>query len=119
MSISGITPQQLRCFNYIDHFIRSNDHSPTLEEVKVGMGLRSKGNVVRLFHALRDRGWINFQDYTARSVSITRPAKEYTLPPSVEAALTAYCAKHGEVPADIVSDAVVLFLDQQVGEQAA
>ena len=44
--------------------------------------------------------------------------RDTALPPDVELALQLYCRAHGEERADVLSDAVALFLDQCEADEA-
>ncbi len=118
----GLTPRQQDCFNAIqDHLLR-HGVAPSYDELRVALGVSSKGVVNRLVISLRERGWITYYDHRARSIAIVGATEVtgYELAPKVEAALHAYCRRHGELnPSAVVSDAVALFLDEAAGSIAA
>ena len=67
----GLTPKQKTVYNIIKDFIKSNEHSPSYEEVKQLAGLHSKENVHRYIYQLIDRGWLRNKKGRNRSLSLT------------------------------------------------
>lgn len=121
MTRLGITPRMRDCFDAIQEHLLRHGVAPSYDELRVALGVSSKGVVNRLVIGLRERGWITFCDHRARSIAIvgvTEPTG-YQLAPKVEAALHAYCRQHGELPSAVASDAVALFLDEAAGKIAA
>ncbi|MFH0302663.1 hypothetical protein AAFX91_36965 [Bradyrhizobium sp. 31Argb] len=120
MTRLGLTPRMRDCFEAIrDHLLR-HGAAPSYEDLRVALGVKSKSVVHRLVVSLRERNWIVFYDHLARSISIIEPPPGHQLSPKVEAALHAWCAKHGETdPSAVVNDAVALFLDEAAGGIAA
>lgn len=122
MTKLGITPRMRDCFNAIqDHLLR-HGVPPSYDELRVALGVSSKGVVNRLVIGLRERGWITYYDHRARSIAIVGAVEPtgHQLAPKVEAELRAYCRRHGEVdPSAVVNDAVTLFLDEAAGRVAA
>jgi|ETN02SMinimDraft_4_1059925.scaffolds.fasta_scaffold22095_3 repressor LexA len=66
----GLTPKQKWVFEAIKDFIQQNGHSPSYEEIKQLMGVRSKSNVHAYVHRLATRGWIGFGNGRNRSIYI-------------------------------------------------
>lgn len=115
----GLTPRQRDCLRAIETHIAAHGVSPTYDELRAALGYRSKGNVSGLVLALRERGHIEYLPRKDRSIRVlthhTRaeaPAAAFTLPPKVALSLAAFCAAHDENPADVVADAVTLFIDE-------
>ena len=67
---SGLTPQQKRLYDIIKEFIAANSYSPSYEEMKQLMGLRSKSNIHALVHQLERRHWVGIQNGANRSIFI-------------------------------------------------
>jgi len=67
---SGLTPRQRQMYDIIKSYIKANKYSPSYEELKQIMGLKSKSNVHFFIHQLHRRGWINFSNGRNRSISI-------------------------------------------------
>ena len=69
-SKSGLTPQQQKLYEIIKGFIAANKYSPSYEELKQLIGLRSKSNIHALVHQLMRRHWIGKRNRTNRSLFI-------------------------------------------------
>ena len=67
---SGLTPQQKRLYDIIKKFIAANSYSPSYEEMKQLMGLRSKSNIHAFVHQLERRHWVGIQNGANRSIFI-------------------------------------------------
>jgi SOS-response transcriptional repressor LexA len=66
----GLTPKQKKLYNIIKDFIAANKHSPSYEELKQLIGLRSKSNIHALVHQLMRRHWIGKRNGANRSLFI-------------------------------------------------
>jgi SOS-response transcriptional repressor LexA len=66
----GITPKQKKLYDIIKDFIKVNKHSPSYEELKQLIGLRSKSNIHALVHHLIKRHWIGKRNGANRSLFI-------------------------------------------------
>ncbi len=115
----GLTPRQRDCFEAIRGYIERHGQSPSYDDLVAALNVSSRGNIVRLVYALRDRGWISFLTCTRRSIAIVQDPPAYALPPQVEAKLLAHCCATGENPNDVLADAVTLFFDEAEGSVAA
>ena len=69
-SKSGLTPQQQRLYEIIRDFIKANNYSPSYEELKQLIGLRSKSNIHALVHQLMRRHWVGKRNGANRSLFI-------------------------------------------------
>ena len=66
----GLTPKQERLYNIIKDFIAANKYSPSYEELKQLIGLRSKSNIHALIHQLIRRHWVGKRNGANRSLFI-------------------------------------------------
>jgi repressor LexA len=66
----GLTPKQKKLYDIIKDFIKVNRHSPSYEELKQLIGLRSKSNIHALVHHLIKRHWIGKRNGANRSLFI-------------------------------------------------
>ena len=115
----GLTQRQIDCFAHIQRYIAAHGCSPSYDDLGQLLGLEHKSGINRLVNGLSERGWITFKKGVSRSIAIVpaeaRPlpgtAPSYTLPEVTEAALRKYCRFVLDEPADVVADAVKLFLD--------
>lgn len=120
MNTTGLTKQQIRVLQFIDECQRQRGVSPTLEEIKTGIGIRSRGGVHRILSGLRDRGRVQWKDKLQRSiVLIPDDRAAHTLPPDLQVKLEQYCTAHNERPDDILSDALTLHFDALESSEAA
>ena len=114
----GLTPRARDCLGAIAAHIERTGSAPSYNDLAEALGLRSKSGVVRLIAELQERGWIRKLPYRPRSIEVvgwsdgTQPFRIWPLSAAVNDALHAHCHRTGESPADVVSDAVALFLDQ-------
>jgi len=67
---AGLTSQQKKLYDIIKDFIAANKHSPSYEELKQLIGLRSKSNIHALVHHLIRRHWIGKRNGANRSLFI-------------------------------------------------
>lgn len=117
----GLTPRMLDCLNAIKAHIARYGAAPAYTDLMVALDVRSKGTINRLVYALQARGWIIFREGLNRTIAIVPDAvtRPYTLPAEVEAKLLRHCCATNEDPADVLADAVALFLDEAEGSIAA
>ena len=66
----GLTLRQEKLYNVIKDFIATNKYSPSYEELKQLIGLRSKSNIHALVHQLMRRHWIGKRNGANRSLFI-------------------------------------------------
>ena len=69
-----LTRKQNELLNFIHERIRETGVSPSFEEMKEALGLKSKSGVHRLITALEERGFIRRLAHRARALEITRLA---------------------------------------------
>ena len=69
MSRIGLTRRQRDLLEFIEQYCASgNGVSPSYEEMKDALGLKSKSGIYRLTHALAQRGFIRMLPNCARSI---------------------------------------------------
>jgi len=66
----GLTSRQEKLYNVIKDFIATNKYSPSYEELKQLIGLRSKSNIHALVHQLIRRHWVGKRNGANRSLFI-------------------------------------------------
>lgn len=57
---------------YIDSFIKTNGHSPSFEEMKAAVGLKSKSGIHALINSLEERGFIRKLAHKARALEVLK-----------------------------------------------
>jgi len=67
-----LTKKQKELFVYLSDYISSNDISPSFEEMKNAVNLKSKSGIHRLITSLEQRGYIKRLKHKARAMEITK-----------------------------------------------
>lgn len=67
------TRQQHKLYCYIVRHIDENGSSPTYDEMKTALSLKSKSGIHRIVSALEERGLIRRLPQRARAIEILRP----------------------------------------------
>ncbi len=75
-----LTPKQYELLVYIDSFISERGVSPSFEEMKEALNLKSKSGIHRLITALEERGFIVRLPHRARALEVRRRPENMTRP---------------------------------------
>ena len=67
-----LTPKQHELLIFIDKHLRETGCSPSFEEMKEALDLRSKSGIHRLISALEERGFLRRHKHRARALEVTR-----------------------------------------------
>jgi len=67
-----LTKKQKELFDFLRSYISKNDISPSFEEMKDAVNLKSKSGIHRLITSLEQRGFIKRLKHKARAMEITR-----------------------------------------------
>ena len=67
-----LTKKQKELFVYLRDYISSNDISPSFEEMKNAVNLKSKSGIHRLISALEERGFIKRLAHKARALEVIK-----------------------------------------------
>ena len=67
-----LTKKQKELFDFLNEYISNNDISPSFEEMKEAVNLKSKSGIHRLVTSLEQRGFIKRLKHKARAMEITR-----------------------------------------------
>ena len=82
-----LTRKQHELLIFIDHHLRTTGFSPSFEEMKDALSLRSKSGIHRLISALEERGFLRRHHHRARALEVVRlPDKTVAEPARLEAA---------------------------------
>ena len=65
-----LTKQQNRLYKYLKDKIKKTNISPSFEEMKIAMGLKSKSGIQRLINGLIERGFIEKKNNKKRAINI-------------------------------------------------
>tara|TARA_Y100000590_G_C15481430_1_gene924183 strand:+ start:210 stop:824 length:615 start_codon:yes stop_codon:yes gene_type:complete len=71
-----LTKQQNKLFNYLKDSIKKTNVSPSFEEMKIAMGLKSKSGIQRLINGLIERGFIEKKNNKKRAINIIENSSE-------------------------------------------
>ena len=81
-----LTRKQHELLIFIDHHLRTTGFSPSFEEMKDALSLRSKSGIHRLISALEERGFLRRHHHRARALEVVKlPEKEVLQASRVEA----------------------------------
>ena len=67
-----LTRKQKELFDYLTDYIAKNSISPSFEEMKTAINLKSKSGIHRLVTSLEQRGFIKRLKHKARAMEITK-----------------------------------------------
>jgi len=65
-----LTKKQKELYDYLKNYISSNEISPSFEEMKSAVNLKSKSGIHRLITSLEERGFIKRLKHKARAMEI-------------------------------------------------
>ena len=69
-NIYMLTKKQNKLFNFLKDRIKKTNVSPSFEEMKIAMGLKSKSGIQRLIDGLVERGFIEKRNNKKRAINI-------------------------------------------------
>jgi repressor LexA len=81
-----LTRKQHDLLVYIDHHLHQTGFSPSFEEMKDALGLRSKSGIHRLISALEERGFLRRHHHRARALEVIRLPEDRLARAGTEAA---------------------------------
>jgi repressor LexA len=67
-----LTRKQYELLIFIDHHLKKTGFSPSFEEMKEALGLKSKSGIHRLISALEERGFLRRRHHRARALEVVR-----------------------------------------------
>lgn len=68
--MSGLTQNQKETFDFILSYIEQHGVAPSIGEITVAIGKKSKGQTHQILWALRDRGYVTWRPRASRSISV-------------------------------------------------
>jgi repressor LexA len=71
-----LTRKQHELLVFIDHHLKETGYSPSFEEMKEALQLRSKSGIHRLITALEERGFLQRRHHRARALEVIRVPNE-------------------------------------------
>jgi repressor LexA len=79
-----LTRKQHELLTYIDRHLKETGFSPSFEEMKDALQLKSKSGIHRLISALEERGFLRRRRHRARALEVTRLPENLATRPSVD-----------------------------------
>lgn len=79
-----LTTKQHELLVFIDRHLRQTGCSPSFEEMKDALDLRSKSGIHRLITALEERGFLKRHKHRARALEVVRLSEDLAPPPPRE-----------------------------------
>lgn len=77
-----LTRKQHELLMFIDRHLKASGYSPSFDEMKEALNLRSKSGIHRLISALEDRGFLSRRHHQARALEVLRLPGEPQLAPA-------------------------------------
>lgn len=92
-----LTRKQYELLTFIDRHLKETGVSPSFEEMKDALDLRSKSGIHRLISALEERGFLRRHHHRARALEVTRLPENF-IPPAPRAESPAFTPNviHGD-----------------------
>jgi len=66
----ALTPAQQELYDWLDDYIRTRRHSPSIRQMMEAMGLRSPAPIQSRLRHLQQKGWITWQEGQARTLQL-------------------------------------------------
>ncbi len=77
-----LTRKQHELLSFIDSHLKETGVSPSFEEMKDALSLRSKSGIHRLISALEERGFLRRHHHRARALEVVRLPENFAQPPA-------------------------------------
>ncbi|MGE7418607.1 LexA family protein [Methylobacterium tarhaniae] len=95
----GLTPKQRRLLTFIERYVAASDGvSPSFDEMREGLGLRSKSGIGRLLEGLEERGHIRRLSNLARGIELTAQPASLDLSALTQARIRGLASRAGTTP---------------------
>jgi SOS-response transcriptional repressor LexA len=66
-----MTPLQQRVLSFVRDHIAEHEYAPSYDDIKLALGMKSKGNVARAIEALVSDGYLLRRRHRARSLEVS------------------------------------------------
>ena len=74
--MTSLTQRQKETLEFVRRFVCDNGYCPTVRDVCLHLGLSSKNFAHKLLSQLKEKGYITWQEYEARTI---RPTEGYVV----------------------------------------
>ena len=104
-----LTKKQYNLLQFIDNHLKSRGVSPSFDEMKDALGLKSKSGIHRLITGLEERGFIRRLPHRARALEVLQLPENLQQPERVPTGFTPNVIEGGfnEEPSDQEQDGVI------------
>ena len=75
--VNGTTNRQQLVLEFIKTYIQMKGHAPSMQDIATGLGMKSRSNIHRIVHSLREQGRLDLRPNRFRAIKIVdRSVKE-------------------------------------------
>lgn len=74
VALGGLTRRQLQAYRFIESYIREHGCSPSFDEIRGGLGMKSKAPVHNMVKRMVERGFVTTLPGRSRSIALTARA---------------------------------------------
>ena len=102
-----LTIKQRELLDYLSEYKDKHNHSPSYDEIRIAMRLKSKSGIHRIVSALEERGFIKKLANRARAIEIIRSINEYNqknLNNSSTVEIPLYCKIAARTPIEAIAN---------------
>ena len=68
--LNGISKRQLLVLEFIKTYIEMKRHPPSMQDIATGLGMKSRSNIHRIIHSLREQGKLSLNPNKARTIEV-------------------------------------------------
>jgi SOS-response transcriptional repressor LexA len=112
--MTGITKQQKTVLEYIQHYIAETGFSPSFSDIGRGTGIKAKSHVRRQVVALQRRGYLVYEPYCSRTITVLFSSDKR---PEWEALARALYIENIKIRQEAANHGIKLKTPRAVGEQ--
>lgn len=69
--VNGMTSRQVLVLEFIRTFVKMRGHSPSMQDIATGLGMKSRSNIHRIVHDLRRQGCLSIRPHKFRTIKVT------------------------------------------------
>lgn len=69
--VNGTTKRQLLVLEFIKTYIQMKGHAPSMQDIALGLGMKSRSNIHRIVHNLRSQGKLSVNPHKVRTIRVT------------------------------------------------
>lgn len=69
--VNGITKRQMLVLEFIKTYTQMKGHAPSMQDIATGLGMKSRSNIHRIVHTLREQGRLAVKPHKFRAIKVT------------------------------------------------